>query len=763
MKQIIQSLPYPEYSTIERDALTNIPYGYIIYNTDNNILEMFDYSDAWITWLSGGSQIPLSNTVWVNLDLTENDTTNHIFKSWVDAKDWIIANTDYSESNLWQIMLPSGNVGDVTFIEGIRLGVTDGTVIERLGSNITFDGDSNTVLKAYLAGAIINNLDLGGNGKCCALYNCVVNNVIAATSTVIYLANDCQFLAGDFENYIGNQTKCRYIPILGDIDNLSSNGRFNEFALVDGFALNLIDIKESFSIIYATSISGKLNIENCFCSDLSLSAEARITNSVMSNITGTGTANINIKNSNVGNVILEDTATLTHENSIIGTSTVATGATLTRISEPYDNTISGLNALNVQDAIDELTTLGGGLIPIKYDDLILAINHSELKPGSQYLIIDFQTVHHILDNSTSRTGDINIGELEPLIVKAVSVNELDKEAISTVYPKDIIYYNITSDIRDIAFYNDDESPVAKYKGQIYFRHDTIQNVSAWYDFRNVKFRRWLVRATAWVNGSSYTAKDVVEYNNILYKCKVTHSGVSTPPNNSTNWIKWLDKTVPWSWTSDKTQFNVGNITTNNLTMSNPADLFTFGDYYEHVKDISIGRNDLSLLIGTYGFATILNNIVFNTTDDITTCLSNTFSELCVNNTIGNSFYFNTIGDNFHHNTIGNSFQSNNIGNVFYFNTIGNDFGDNTTGNVFFSNTIGNNFNYNTIGDTFHSNTIGNGFNYNTIKSNIGDIDFTQATHVYGEYDCEIFKRLDGTVRLRYTDDTDTILTVAPDV
>jgi hypothetical protein len=56
-------------------------------------------------------------------------------------------------------MLPSGNVGDVILYEGIRLSVTDGTVIERLGSNIIFDGNSNTALKAYLAGAIINNLD----------------------------------------------------------------------------------------------------------------------------------------------------------------------------------------------------------------------------------------------------------------------------------------------------------------------------------------------------------------------------------------------------------------------------------------------------------------------------------------------------------------------------------------------------------------------------------------------------------------------------
>lgn len=419
MKQIIQSLPYPEYSTIERDSLTNIPYGYIIYNTDNNILEMFDYSDAWITWLSGDQQIPLSNTYWVNLNLTENDIKNRIFKTWLDAKDWILANTTVSEANLQQIMLPAGNVGNIALYEGIRLSVTDGTVIERLGSNITFNGDINTALKAYLAGAIINNLDLGGDGKCCALYNCVVKNVIPATSTVMYLANDTTFLGGDFENYMGFQSKCRYNPTLGDIDNLSIKGSFNELALVDDmFELNCVNINTYFSIIDVTSISESINATNCTIEELFLSSSAdaeinstsidmltceslgesgygicvrncyietaiaqnggqlnlwnceidevetkdggatNIRNSTCS-IKGSGNADIRVYTSTLEQITLEDTANMTYENSCIFhyTPIVASGATLIRISEPFNNTISGLNATNVKDAIDELKAL----------------------------------------------------------------------------------------------------------------------------------------------------------------------------------------------------------------------------------------------------------------------------------------------------------------------------------------------------------------------------------------------------------------------
>lgn len=304
--------------------------------------------------------IPLSNTYWVNLDLTENDITNRIFKTYLDALEWIKENTTVSEANLQQIMLPAGNVGDITLHEGIRLSVTDGTVIENLRSEVTTAEDDyyNTVLKPPLADAQINNLVLEGNGKSCALYNCVVNNVVAATSPVILFANNCQFLAGDFANYTGFQSKCSYIPVLGDIDNLSINGNFNEiYGNVSDFELNCIDITATFSKIDPFSISGKLDIENCSCRNLGLSAEAQIRNSSVNYIQGTGTANISVENSTINNISLFETATLTHENSTVGTATANGQARIIRISEPFDNTISGLTAANVQDAIDELKAL----------------------------------------------------------------------------------------------------------------------------------------------------------------------------------------------------------------------------------------------------------------------------------------------------------------------------------------------------------------------------------------------------------------------
>jgi len=182
--------------------------------------------------------------------------------------------------------------------------------------------------------------------------------------------------------------------------------------------------------------------------------------------------------------------------------------------------------------------------------------------------------------------------------------------------------------------------------------------------------------------------------------------------------------------------------------------------------------------------------------------NNTVGQFMYSNVIGNYFDGNLVGDNFENNTIKNYFQSNSIGNNFggntirnYFqsNSIGNNFEDNTIRNYFQSNTTLSNFTKNLIGSNFNNNTVNNGFQLNEIgesfqsnnildnfysnkildgfasNANIGDnfrrniieynlsaIDFNTATHVYGDYNCTLFKRSDGTGRLSYYDATDVL-------
>jgi hypothetical protein len=542
--------------------------------------------------------------------------------------------------------------------------------------------------------------------------------------------------------------------------------------------------------------------------------------------------------------------------------------------------------------IDQLDMSSSELINITYSQLSSSIYNQTLTTGKHYKITDYQTVHNILDGNTI-TSDIHTGSIEPLVVFSISTGSIDKTAISTVYPQDTIYYDITGgDTRDIAFFGvgvppptytvDDINnsiplgppegysvvilpgspspwnthihqittyissnwtyasasineyayvtsntntymfsgtswnlitpellPVNGFKGLITYRKDTIRNNECYYDFRNIIFRRWKVNATGWVSSGSYTAKDIVSgSNDYLYKAKTTHSeSIADPSSDAVNWQFWLNNFKNYSWTSTPSEFSVGDITTTNLSMSDPLDYYTFTPYDEycydnHINIISFDNN---------GYYSRLNNIVFGSTcysnniksDGYTitigdSCYSNTIRISCYSNVIGDTFQSNNIGrlfqsnvigDSFQSNTIGDSFQSNTIGNTnifgysFYSNTIGNSFQSNNIREYFNSNIIGDgcysnnirnsfsvnnirsSFYLNTIGDSFQSNNIRDGFNSNIIgdsfqSNNIeycpNNIDFTSATYVYGAYNCTIYNKSDGTFRLNYYDGTDIL-------
>ena len=111
------------------------------------------------------------------------------------------------------------------------------------------------------------------------------------------------------------------------------------------------------------------------------------------------------------------------------------------------------------------------LILITYSELSSLISVSGLTIGTKYLITDYQTVHTI-----PNTEDTNTGEVEPLLVTAITLNQLANECYSLIYPQDIIYYDIENDQTMVA---------GCTKGYIYRRIDTKQNNDIPFDFRQV--------------------------------------------------------------------------------------------------------------------------------------------------------------------------------------------------------------------------------------------------------------------------------------
>ena len=137
--------------------------------------------------------------------------------------------------------------------------------------------------------------------------------------------------------------------------------------------------------------------------------------------------------------------------------------------------------------------------------------------------------------------------------------------------------------------------------------------------------------------------------------------------------------------------------------------------------------------------------------------NNIFSGLCSQNEIQNYFQGNTFAGVIAYNKIGNNFQNNNIGDSFgygYSTSQGN-----VIGNYFYDNTIGEYFYNNVIADGFYSNTIVDSFQLNNVKFSLSSTDFTSATHVYGNYNCELFINSTLAQRLSYYDGSDVLTIV----
>ena len=331
---------------------------------------------------------------------------------------------------------------------------------------------------------------------------------------------------------------------------------------------------------------------------------------------------------------------------------------------------------------------------VKYAELVNLINESQLVPNTNYLITDYATIYDQPDYGADGLPKPSVatvqGQTEPLIVYAISVNQISNVALSTVYPNDIIFYNW--DFQYTEYMNQDA------RGRITKRISGAENIETGYDFRAVVYKRYQDPTT------------------LLY-------------------------TV----VNDNEQDSLSNIPTfgsdcNNIVISNVrtggADEPIF-----FMPNSVFGANcsEISTLDNFY------NNTIGND------CQSNTFGYLCVGNVIGNGFannrilnYFsyNTIGNKVYFNNILNNFQNNTIESDFFYNIIGNNFGS-QNGNIikldfsynnilgdFYGNSVEQSFNRNQIFREFYENLVKANFANNQIYAEIANRDFDVTPNVF---------------------------------
>jgi len=266
----------------------------------------------------------------------------------------------------------------------------------------------------------------------------------------------------------------------------------------------------------------------------------------------------------------------------------------------------------VDDSIED--AVENQLINITYADLISAITAKTLIPGARYLITDFRTTHYFSDGNTTLLDAINTATTEPLIVTATKIDDLNKLAISTVYPQDIIYYDWNPDNwkNDCSFSNclsaepGEETIITGFKGVIYYRKDTINNNTASFDFRGVKFRRWsILNAPAWSDAVTYAKNDFVNYNNILYISSVDNNLNNIPTANSYKWVglvDYVDENSKYlAWYTDVTN-------TDGVFIYNHVKTDTYADF--NVFDPLTSKDNYIYVNKTTSNSTILFNLVF---------------------------------------------------------------------------------------------------------------------------------------------------------
>ena len=197
------------------------------------------------------------------------------------------------------------------------------------------------------------------------------------------------------------------------------------------------------------------------------------------------------------------------------------------------------------------------------------------------------------------------GIVEPLILTAVSENQISNVCRSTLYPQDIVYYEISGILPDQIYFTTDETE-GFTKGKIYRRIDTLRNNDIGTDWRHIKYDRDGIDKLLFENYTSC-------YDNVI-----------------------------------KTYYLFNNVVGNSFYSN------TIGDNF---GGNTIGDNFGGNTIGNGFFYNIIGNNFNNNTigDDF---IFNTIGKGFHSNTIGNYFSDNTIGDNFSYNTVGYGFQFN---------------------------------------------------------------------------------------------------------
>ena len=233
----------------------------------------------------------------------------------------------------------------------------------------------------------------------------------------------------------------------------------------------------------------------------------------------------------------------------------------------FPNTTFQTTADNEQTALNDIVeTLFPKLSPttaisITYNDLITAIAGSTLLAGQTYAV-PYECIHLIPGTTVLNTASPQyVQVIETFYILAVEINILSPIVTSKQFPEDIIYWDHTEGTAE-------DVGLTPRPGKVLFRHDQLNQLTAYYDWRNVLLRRGTVdqgATTTWTTGQNWLRGDVVDdgLDDTLYR-----AGLLLTLNTVFDQTIWFNATgvtnnVKWVW-KDAAPFIGTTVVRNNL-------------------------------------------------------------------------------------------------------------------------------------------------------------------------------------------------------
>lgn len=395
------------------------------------------------------------------------------------------------------------------------------------------------------------------------------------------------------------------------------------------------------------------------------------------------------------------------------------------------------------------------MIETTYANLVSLRNNSQLIPGQQYRITDYQTIINgdVTYNGVTKTLYRSAGHQFDIIVTADSENTLNENARAIQHDGDTYFANSDLSAWKLKYCIDNDTSrfnlaIPSGKGVIWGLEDEHHNYCG-YDFKNLQIK--IFKVSAHTTNSNYINKYVGRYTLFGGSYAIT-------PTNST----FNESDFKWVYT-----FTVVD-DTNWATITDASTIRISGGYtYSHNYCDGIDKNSLAVspnVFINYKNVSKGNTLKGNSVGNFFVGLycSSLTADYFYRNTFGyevttaNGYFSNiTFGESCNNNMIGHGYISNSLGNNCYNNLFGNYCNDNSFDNDCYNNVLKDNVNRISLGNRCrdnqfeagvvlcsfengcHSNSIDAG-SYdihlgdenadNTFSSNNKRIDFSQLCH-----------------------------------